>query len=337
MGRIVGIAYHLPEEVETNEDLGRSNPDWRIDSLYEKTGIRSRHIAAADETASDLGLKAAQRLLQRQLVDPTTIDFLIYCTQSPDHFLPPASCVLQHRLGFGRHLGALDMNLGCSGFVYGLQLANSLVESSAARNVLLITADTYTKYIHPRDRSVRALFGDGAAATLVGSSDSGCSAIGEFEFGTDGTGAANLIVPSGGFRLPRSPETQREYTDSRGCTRSQDNLFMDGSAVFAFALATVPRTISALLEKANLPPDAIDYYIYHQANKYMLEALARRSNIPMDKIIIAMEDTGNTVSPSIPIATQRHVEFEQIRPGHLLMMIGFGVGYSWGACIVRWT
>ncbi len=332
---ILGIAYHLPERIETNDDLRRENPDWRMDELYAKSGIRARHIAAQDETASDLGYRAAKKLLSRNIVAPGEIDYLIYCTQSPDYFLPSGVCILQERLGLSKHIGAFDYNLGCSGFVYGLQIARSFIAADVARNVLLITADTYSKFIHPRDRTVRTLFGDGAAATLIGSSEA-AGTIGNFAIGTDGAGAENLIVRSGGLRIPRSPKTAKEITDAAGCTRSEENLFMDGPAIFSFAITTVPRTVRRLLEKSRLSPDDVHWYVYHQANKYMLEHLARYNGIPDEKMIIDVETIGNTVSASIPIAIQRAVEGGRIRPGHRLVLVGFGVGYSWGACDVLW-
>lgn len=333
--QILGIAYHLPERVETNDDLQRENPDWRMGDVYEKSGIWARHLAAAGETASDLGYQAAARLLQRGLVAADEIDYLLFCTQAPDHYLPSAACVLQQRLGLGKHIGAFDYNLGCSGMIYGLQLAQALVASRAARHVLLITADTYSKYIHPRDRTVRALFGDGAAATLIGPSR-GAGRIGTFVVGTDGAGAMNLVVPAGGLRTPRSAETAEEWTDEAGCTRSQDHLFMDGPAIFTFAITTVPRAVKSLLEKAGLTAGDIDWYVYHQANKYMLENLAKRSKVPDEKMLIDVRDIGNTVSASIPIALQRAVEAGQIRSGQRLLLVGFGVGYSWGVCDVVW-
>jgi len=333
--RIAAISYHLPEQAETNEELARNNSDWDMARLTEKSGIRTRHIAADDETASDLGVEAARKLLKKELVGVDEIDFLIYCTESPDHFLPPASCRIQQQLGLGKHVGALDVNLGCSGFVYGLYMAKCFIESGGARNVLLITADTYTKYIHPRDRTVRALFGDGAAATLITHS-AGQGSIGRFVLGTDGAGAEKLIVPSGGLRMPRSPATGQERTDAAGCTRSADNLFMDGPAIFAFALDTVPSTIAAVLKESDLTAEQIDWYVYHQANKFMLEALAQRSDIPLAKVVMDFEDTGNLVSTSIPVAMQRYVEAGKIRPGDRLLLVGFGVGYSWAACVMTW-
>lgn len=332
---ILDVDYYLPQRVETNDDLQRDNPDWRMAELYEKSGIRSRHVAAEGETAADLGVQAAERLLAREIRPRTEIDYLIFCTQSPDYYLPSSACLLQQRLRLGRHVGAFDFNLGCSGFVYGLQLAKSLVVAGQARNVLLITADTYTKFIHPRDRTVRVLFGDGAAATLVGAAPDG-GRIGRFIIGSDGRGAENLIVPSGGMRLPRSEATARESTDENGCTRSRDHLFMDGPAIFAFAISTVPRILTQLLAKAGLSLESVDWYVYHQANKYMLEHLARRSGIPEEKMLVNSQDVGNTVSASIPVSICQAREAGGIRDGHRLVLVGFGVGYSWAACDVVW-
>jgi 3-oxoacyl-[acyl-carrier-protein] synthase III len=332
---IVAIRYCLPARIETNDDLERENPDWRMADIYAKSGISARRISADGETAADLGYRAATDLLQNSSVALADIDYLIYCSESPDYFLPSTACILQHKLGLPKEMGAFDYNLGCSGFVYGLQIAKALVQGGCARHVLLITADTYTKYINPRDRTIRTLFGDGAAATLVGAA-SGPGRIGDFVVGTDGAGADKLIVPGGAMRLPLSAEVTKEATDSAGCTRSQANLFMDGAAVFGFAISIVPRALSDLLEKSRLSSDSIDWFVYHQANKYLLEQLARRSKIPADKMIIDVEDIGNTVSASIPIAIQRAVEAGRIVPGQRLLLAGFGVGYSWGLCDVVW-
>ena len=333
---ILGIAYHLPERVENNDDLQRENPDWRMDDIYAKSGIETRHIAAVGETASDLGYHAATQLLKRAVVGTEEIDYLLYCTQSPDYFLPSGACILQERLGLGKHVGALDFNLGCSGFVYGLQLAKSLVVAGAARNVLLVTADTYTKYIHPRDRTVRTLFGDGAAVTLIGASNSG-GRLGEFVVGTDGRGAENLIVPQGGTRQRSSHQPPPESTDNAGCTRTSENLYMNGPAIFTFAISAIPKAVKTLMDKAELSVEQVDKFVYHQANQYMLEQLAKRGKIPEDKMLIDVQELGNTVSASIPIAIQRAVERGEIRSSHRLVLVGFGVGYSWAACELQWS
>ena len=330
---IIAIDYFLPERVETNTDLSDQNPTWLMERLEEKCGIHQRHVAGPDETACDLGYEAARKLLERQVAPNDEIDFLLFCTQSPDYFLPTSACILQDRLGLKTDMGALDFNLGCSGFVYGLFMAKQFVASGAARNVLLITADTYTKYINPRDRSVRPLFGDGAAATLVGAGASG--SIGEFVLGTDGAGADKLIVPSGCARLPRSAETAQEFADSSGCVRSRDDLFMDGMALMNFAVSTVPPTIDALLEKTGLSVEQIDWFIYHQANEFMLRNLAGQSKIPWEKMVLCMETIGNTVSASIPIALAEAISSGRTLPGQQLALIGFGVGYSWAACALK--
>jgi 3-oxoacyl-[acyl-carrier-protein] synthase-3 len=334
--RILGIDCYLPDRVETNDDLSRENPDWDVERIAAKTGITARHIAADDETACDLAFRAASRLLERGLVPREAIDYLLVSTQTPDHLLPSNACALQQRLGLGQHIGAFDFNLGCSGYVGGLQLAKCLVETGAARHVLFVTSDTYSKLIHPKDRTVRALFGDAAAATLVGSAAEGAGEIGDFVLGTDGKGAGSLIVPSGGFRQPRSAATAVEEIDEHGCVRSRDHLFMDGQAIFSFALNTVPRAIAQLLRQAALTPDQVDWYVYHQANKFMLENLALCSRIPAAKMVYHLETVGNTVSASIPLAIDAYVQTNRIQAGQTLILAGFGVGLSWAACRVVW-
>lgn len=334
--RIIDVCGYLPEKVETNEDLARENPDWDMARIAAKTGILARHIASEGQTACDLGYEACRRLLDRQRVPIDQIDYLIVSTQTPDHLVPGNAFLLHERLQLGRHIGALDFNQGCSAYVYGLQLAKGLIETRSARHVLLVTADTYSRLIHPRDRSARALFGDGAAATLIGASEDGVEQIGPFVVGTDGGLWRSLTVPSGGFRLLRSAATAGEYQDRQGCVRSQDHLFMDGQAVFSFALNTVPRALVTLLSQSGLSPDQIDWYVYHQANKFMLENLARSSRIPAAKMVYHLETLGNTVAASIPLAIEAYVEAGRIRPGHRLVLVGFGVGLSWAVCSVIW-
>jgi 3-oxoacyl-[acyl-carrier-protein] synthase-3 len=334
---ILGISSQLPEKVETNEDLARQHPQWDLPKIAEKTGILARHIAASDETACDLACQAAQKLLARNLVPAGEIDYLLVSTQTPDYILPSNACLLQRRLKLSLNVGALDISPGCSGFVLGLQLAKSLVESRAARNVLLLTAETYSKLIHPDDRTVRTLFGDAATATLIAARDDATAGIGQFVVGTDGNGAPSLIVPSGGFRLPHSPATAVEQVDEQGRVRSQDHLFMDGQAVFAFTLNMVPRAIAALLKKSDLSRDAVDWYIFHQANKFMLENLAKCSKIPPAKMAYHLAEVGNTVSSSIPLTIEAYLQTGRIQPGQNLLLAGFGVGFTWATCMVKFS
>src|SRR5262245_11859343 len=222
------IAIHLPEAVETNDQLQRLFPKWDMELIYSKTGIRARHLAGPEECASDLGVAAAEKLFAEHGIDRSTIDFLLLCTQTPDYPLPTTSCLMQHRLGLPTSVGALDFNLGCSGFVYGLSLADGLIRAGAARRILLITAETYSKYIHPEDRSLRTIFGDGAAATLIESS--GTQSLSAFSFGTDGTAADALMVNSGGARLPE------DALKPRAKWRWESKLYMDGPGLIKITL-----------------------------------------------------------------------------------------------------
>jgi 3-oxoacyl-[acyl-carrier-protein] synthase III len=328
LARIEAIASHIPDAVLDNAALAALYPDWPPEKILDKTGIAERRIAAAGETSADLAEAAARKLFAAG-VDPASIDYLLFCTQTPDYVLPTTACVLQTRLGLRTSIGALDFNLGCSGFVYGLSLAKGLIETGQARRVLLLTADTYSKLIHPMDRSVRTLFGDGAAATLVSACDAVAPQIGPFVFGTDGEGAQNLIVPSGGYRIPRSPETAVEQTDASGNVRSADNLYMNGPAIMAFTLREVPAAIARLGEITGRSLNDYDVVAFHQANGFMLERLRAKLGIDPSRFALRLETCGNTVSSTIPIALEPLIG-GSVRKHALL--VGFGVGYSWAAC-----
>jgi 3-oxoacyl-[acyl-carrier-protein] synthase-3 len=337
--RILDLAAHLPERVLGNEELAALYPDWSADKILAKTGIRERRIAADGETAADLAHAAADKLFAQGRVTRSEIDFILFCTQAPDYLLPTSACLLQERLGLPRSAGALDFNLGCSGFVYGLSLAKGLIESGAARRVLLLTADTYSKYIHPQDRSVRTLFGDAASATVVGAeedaNEDAQGAIGPFVFGTDGRGARDLIVEAGGARRPCDATSAVARVDANGNVRSAENLHMNGAEVFSFTLREVPAAIDALLDKAALAREDIDFFVLHQANRFMLDTLRKKIGIAPDKMPLHLEDVGNTVSSTIPLALVRMREGGQLVPGTRLMLVGFGVGYSWAATIIN--
>jgi 3-oxoacyl-[acyl-carrier-protein] synthase-3 len=332
---IKAISSYLPAGKLTNEQLAEEFGDWHASQILSKTGVAVRGVAAPDECASDLGVAAARRLFEGSGRSADEIDFLVFCTQSPDYFTPTTACVMQDRLGLKTSCGAIDVNQGCSGYVYGLALAKSLVEAGTAENVLLITADTYTKFINRRDRSLLTLFGDGAAATLVGSMPAESELIGPFVLGTDGRGANQIIVKAGGLRCPPSAETAVEREDQSGNWRSDENLFMDGADVFGFALKTVPQAMGQLLEKSGLTSEQLDFVIPHQANKFMLERLRAKMKIPAEKFWIDMEQCGNTVSSTIPIALESAMQQGRVKAGDRVALIGFGVGYSWGAAMVE--
>jgi len=320
------VEYYLPEGVLTNDELARALPGWPAGKIADKTGIVERRIAAAGECASDLAVAAARKLFAVGACRPEEVDFLLFCTQSPDYFLPTTACLLQDRLGLPTRAGALDFNLGCSGFIYGLSLAKGLVETGQAANVLLLTSDTYSKFLDPGDRGVRALFGDGAAATLVqGRRDrppGDLPWVGPFVFGTDGKGAENLIVPAGGLRRPAEG-------------RALGHLYMNGPEIFTFALRVVPQAVGELLARAGLAIDDVDLFVFHQANRYMLEHLRDKLKVPPEKFVLALGHCGNTVSSTIPIALAEAAGRGLLPPGALVMLVGFGVGYSWGATLIR--
>ena len=331
---IRAIEYHLPESVLTTEKLSAEFPEWSVERIEEKVGIRERHIAAEDECSSDLGIAAARQLFATGQCRPEDIDFLLFCTQSPDYFLPTTACLVQDALGIPRSAGALDFNLGCSGYIYGLSLAKGLIETGQVRTVLLITAETYSKFIFPADRSVRTIFGDAAAATLITGVEMELDAIGPFVFGTDGRGAENLVVPAGGMRKRRIGGGER--SDADGNTRGPEHLYMNGGELFSFTLSAVPESVSGLMAKANSTIADFDLFIFHQANRYMLESLRRAMKIPQEKFYISMEHCGNTVSSTIPIALRNAQQDGVLKPGGRVALVGFGVGYSWGATSIRW-
>jgi 3-oxoacyl-[acyl-carrier-protein] synthase-3 len=332
MAKIKAISYYLPEQNLTNEAINQQFPEWGIDKISSKTGISSRHISAEDEFSSDMAVKAAEKLFDEHQIDRDTVDFLLLCTQSPDYLLPTTACILQDRLGLKTTVGALDFNLGCSGFVYGLSLAKGLIAGGMAKNVLLITSETYSKFIHPKDKSNKTIFGDAAAATLVSATEGFCN-IGEFVFGTDGRGAENLMVKQGGLRFPLTEENI-DVEDEFGNVKNDRNLIMNGSEIFNFTGESVPVLTKAVMEKANLSVDQVDMFIFHQANKYMLNHLRKKIGIPEDKFFIAMEHCGNTVSSTIPIAIYEAQQGANLNNAETILLAGFGVGYSWAGCML---
>lgn len=327
---IAAIASYLPEGRLSNDALAMELGAWTAGDILQKTGIAERRIAADDECASDLGVAAAQKLFASCACTPDEIDYLLFCTQSPDYFLPTTACLLQDRLGLRTSIGAIDFNQGCSGFVYGLSLAKGLVETGQARNVLLITAETYSKYINRRDRSVRTLFGDAAAATLVRGVEADRELLGPFVFGTDGRGANNLIVPTGAARRARTPESAAEV-EEKGSWRSQDDLYMNGAEIFNFTLKAVPAAVQELLARSGRALDSVDHFVFHQANKFMLDRLRTKLGIDPARFSLELESCGNTVSSTIPIALERAA----LPAGKDVMLVGFGVGYSWAAAMMR--
>lgn len=304
---IKDIAYYLPNKVLTNGELLLDFPEWSCDKVFDKLGIKERHIAASSETVTDMAARAAENLFAQGVVKREDVDFILLCTQSPEYYLPSSACLVQSRLGLSTRCGALDFNLGCSGYEYGLALAKGLIVSKTAKNVLLITAEQYTKYLAEDDKGNRTIFGDGASATLV--SISGFAEIGESVLGTDGSGAKCLIA---GKNTP---------------------FFMDGPEILNFSLERVPQMIEELLDKNNMKKEDVSLFVLHQANQYILRFLQRKLKVDDAHFYYCLEHVGNTVSSTIPIAL-----CEARKEGRLkgnVLLAGFGVGLSWGAVGIR--
>ena len=325
---IKALSYYLPEQILTNEELVKEFPEWSVEKIAGKIGVTQRHIAAPDETAGDMAVKAANKMIEEYGIDRTEIDFIVLCTQSPDYFLPSTACVIQHALNIPTTCGAFDINLGCSGYEYGLAIAKGFVVSGIAKNVLLLTAETYTKHLHPKDKGNRTIFGDAATATLV--SDNGFAEIGELSLGTDGSGADHLIHKSGAFRQ-YSPMNDLTF-DENDNPHSSDYLYMNGKAIFDFTSEAVPVMVDDTLSKNNLTLDDVDLVVFHQANKYMINYLRKLLDIDKEKFYIFLENVGNTVSSTIPIALCEAKKEDRLC-GKVLVA-GFGVGLSYGATIL---
>lgn len=321
------VAVHYPARLETNAALHAQFPGWDIPLIEEKTGIAQRFIAAENETASDLAVAAAEKLFSEHSIDRRTIDFILLCTQTPDYPLPTTACLIQDRLNIPTTAGALDFNLGCSGFVYGISMAEGLICSGQAKRILLLTAETYSKYIDPEDRSLRTIFGDAAAATLIEAKPTCC--LTEFRFGTDGSGADTLLVADGGARVPSDALKPRHRK------RWKSRLYMDGPSLISFTVTAIPELIREMLATSGLTIDDLDFFLMHQATDKMLSQLQIALGVDSTKLPIRLRDCGNTVSSTLPILIHDLRSKGELVPGMQTMLVGFGVGWSWAGCLWR--
>jgi 3-oxoacyl-[acyl-carrier-protein] synthase III len=332
---ILDIEVELPENRLTNIELDLEYPDWGVTSTAESFGVKSRPIAQTGETAFDLALVACRSLFERHKGIQDDIDALIFCTQTPDYILPPNSCLLHKELELQESVLAFDFNLACSGFIYGLAIAQGFFEMGMVNKVLLINADTYSKLIHPADRATRLLFGDGAAVTLLQTPEENQRGLIDISCSTFGKGYHNFIVPAGGFRLPKSSDTRKENEDTYGNIRTEENILMRGAGVLGFVNTLVPRNVIALLKKCEITIDNIDLVIFHQASMAAISTLGRKLNVPTEKIYINLERHGNLVSASIPVAMQEAIQEGVLKRGDCILIVGFGVGLSYGSAILQ--
>lgn len=312
MAKIIDIAKYLPQKVLTNEELAKRFSNWTPDKIFEKTGIKFRHIAENNENSSDMATFAAKRLLSKTNFEKEKIDMLFLITQTQDQCLPSTSCQIHQNLGLSKNCGTFDINQGCSGYIYGLSIAKSLINSGDVKNVLLLTSDTYTKLINPKDSSVATLFGDGATATLIVPDDNASESIGPCLFGTDGSKKDFL------------------FCDNLGLKKTIDEqkyLFMNGPGILNFTLSKLPQELNNYLIQNKLKVDEFDLVVFHQANKFILKNLYKKIGV-VDKGIISLKNTGNTVSSSIPMVLE-DIILENSKTKRKILLAGFGVGLSW--------
>ena len=328
--RIAGVAAAVPDNVRyPSEWNGQFGADV-VAEIVKNTGVQKRYISLPRMCCSDLCVAAAKRLLEEGNWTPGSIDAVIFLSQNPDYRLPCTAALIQRRLELPTECAAFDVNLGCSGYVYGLWLAGSLIAGGGMKRILFLSGDASRKS-SSEDRSVGLLFGDAGSATIIERSEQ----IDTFTFvlGTDGRGANNLIIPAGGARNPSNESTRLSLPDGKGNFRSQEEVHMNGAEIFAFTLKEVPRMIERVLAASGKTIVNIDSVVLHQANKFMLEHLAKRIKIPAEKLPLSLGEYGNTSSASIPV-TMIHCLREQLRSRRMeLLLSGFGVGYSWGAVI----
>lgn len=297
--------------------------------LKEKLGIESRRVCPANWAASDLAVKAAEKLFDSGL-KKEAVDLLIVCTQNPDYKLPNTASIVQDKLGLPNSIASFDLNQGCSGFIYSLAAAKSMMKVLNFQNALIITVDPYSKIIEKSDKNTALLFGDAAAAIWVSAQSN--NEILEFSFGTDGSGFDKLIVRCGGSKTPFP-----KITEAETATEADDPyLRMDGRAIFEFMMKRVPVDITSCLRKNNLTMDNVSYFVFHQASRYMLKNLQKTMSIPDNKMVFFLKETGNTVSSSIPLALENMFRNENMS-GKVIVLSGFGVGLSWGSVAITFN
>ena len=330
---IKSIEYYLPDNIVTNDDLQKENPDWNLEKVVEKSGVYQRHIAGKNETAYDLSVKVCDKLFQSN--DKNDIDGIIYCTQSPDYIMPSNSFLLHNYLNLKDKVFAFDFNHACTGYIYGLAMADAFFKAGMAKEILVVNADTYSKYINRKDRSTRVLFGDGAATTIVKESNKKKGII-DIELGSFGSGYNKFWIPAGGLRSPKSDSTSVEIEDDRGNKRTQNDIEMDGFGVWSFINSVVPKQVDRLLKRNNVTKADIDQYIFHQASLMTLESIMRLMKLNKEQVFINIQNIGNTVSASIPIAIRDAIDQGGIDNGSTLIISGFGVGLSYGAILMEY-
>jgi 3-oxoacyl-[acyl-carrier-protein] synthase-3 len=333
MATIRAISYILPDTIYSNDDFFSDFPEAKGTNL-EKTGVVKRHLISPGQTASDLAVLAAEKLFAEHLIDRNQIDFILLVFLGPDYYLPASSGIVHAKLGLRSNCGALDIEIGCSAYGYSLSIAAGLIAAAGLKNVLILTASSLTRTIHPKDRGSRFVFGDGAAATLITSDGEG--KLGPFVYGNDSSKFEKIIIRDGGQRNPLTPQSFIEHIDENGNLSCDANFFMDGIGVLHFSIRQVPRLVAELLEKAGLQKEDIDLYVFHQPNMVLNESIRKKIGIPEEKFVHCISETGNTVQSTIPIALYESIKNGRLKRGMKVLTASFGVGLSWSGAIIHY-
>jgi len=320
------ISVHFPDNILTNQKLALNFTETTEEQIFKNTGIKQRYVSAPNEIASDLALQAAEDLFFNSTTVKKDIDFLIFCSEGFDYIAPATSCIIQDRLGLSKNIGCIDLPYGCSGYIYGLGIANGLLAANMAKTILFLTADIPTKVIHQKDLELRSIFSDIATANLIGKGNY----TQHFVFGTDGSGHKNLHVDHSGFRNPYNEDKPSDPLLLNG------QMKMKSTEIFMFAIKSVPKLVYQTLEKYNYKIDEIDLFVFHQASYFMLEIIRKKIKVPKEKFFINIESVGNSVSSSIPVALKDAEQQGILKQGMKVMLAGFGIGYSWGATIIEY-
>lgn len=336
------IAFYLPEQTVSNAEILADYKKWggtqysTEEELLKYCGVSQRHAVYEKDTSLDLGQRAAEKLFSEYNYDRKQIDYIIFVSDALEYKGPTTACVLQERLKLKKNCAAIDILHGCTGWTYGISLAESVIKSGLATEVLLVTADIPSRVIHPRDAEVRAIFSDGGAATVIGhktNSSGYCFQVGDFVFGTDGKGRKNLMVERSGTDDPADLEWHKKHQEVPSGLKG-GRIKMNSPQIFLFAYRIVPKLIQQTLEKNKVAERDIDFYVLHQANAVMLEFIRKKLKIDKARFIINLQDKGNTVSATVPIALREMLDDGKIKKGQKLLIITFGIGYSWGGTVL---
>jgi 3-oxoacyl-[acyl-carrier-protein] synthase-3 len=326
--RIAGVGAYVPERVVSNAELART-VDTSDEWIVAKTGIAARRLCDPGEAPSDMGHRAAVDCLRNAGADSTAVDLIVVACATPDQPQPAVACFIQEKLGISaRHVPAFDVNSVCAGFIFALNVAQSMMLSAPAqyRNVLVVGTDAFSRIMNWHDRRTCIFFGDGAGSVLLSQSGPGERRI-QFDLGSDGRGAGAIQVQAGGSRMPVTPEVLEKRLHA---------FTMDGPKVWDFAVDTVPRVVRGLLAQSRLTTSDLDVVILHQSNLRMIETIMSRLDLPMDRAVTTLESYGNTAAASIPLTLRRAWDLGRLRPGARVMLCGFGGGLSWGAALMEW-